>query len=600
MGNDQPTTFTLKQIPDETKNISFGGKKEEEMIQKFNTFDILWYAPENSEKLENWIAFTNVNVTKISDEEKFVQMAIKSRYYNLIIITTGSFGEKTIPLISPELLMPNIIIYCMDLNYHKNWSSKYKSIVQVSTHPEQIFECLLKIQEEYNFPSFYYNINYEKQFKFNNYVPVNIGELKYNDDNFSLKLNKYEKFCVKALRDYRLASEGIGNYFEEFMNNSKEIFNLFYRERLSFFPNIASIIAYSNVLNFNLLRLTLISLYFSKFPFLFGVLNYEEIQSLLKENLESNEIEKVYSELSSHLHILYIKLTEEKVSILDEIEHLKYLQIFLIKYCKYYTKKIYDFDDIFKFPSMIKCFEDLDFCLKYFFFRTYGWFKDQLYKMRCRGALDETDKRIPMFYIYSSFKRQKEDALKLISQEELKTLNQTLIIKDFIVIGNNNFHNTIKTIESQFIHRKIGYLSMEQVRDYLKNKNENCGKYRNFSYMIIIEAKNVDNCLKELYSIKNDFSLIIMLIIYTADKRILINKKILQNFSNTPIFIANDINEIQDFIISQENCDCVRLFFFFSLKMINILTKITNHYFPKNAIEQKKYSEKLNNQDGWN
>jgi hypothetical protein len=76
---------------------------------------------------------------------------------------------------------------------------------------------------------------------------------------------------------------------------------------------------------------------------------------------------------------------------------------------------IYDFDDISKFPSMIKCLGDLDFCLKYFFFRTYGWFQDQLYKMRCRGALDEIDKRIPLFYIYSSFKRQKVDALKLIS-----------------------------------------------------------------------------------------------------------------------------------------------------------------------------------------
>ena len=339
MGNNQPTTYTLKSIPDEKKNISFGGIKEEEMIQKFNTFDILWYAPENSEKLENWIAFTNVNVIRISDEEKFFQMAVKSRYYNLIIITTGSFGEKTIPLIPPELLIPNIIIYCMDLDYHKKWSAKYKSIIQVFTHPEQIFEYLLKIQEEYNFPLFYYNINYEKQFKFNDYVRINIREVKYNDDNFSLKLNKYEKFCVKALHDYRLAFEGTGNYFEEFMNNSKEIFNLFYRERLTFFPLISSIIAYSKVLNFNLLRLTLISLYFSKFPFLFGTLNYEEIKSLLKENLESNDLEKDYSELSSHLHILYIKLTEEKVSILDETVHLKFLQIFLIKYCKYYTKK---------------------------------------------------------------------------------------------------------------------------------------------------------------------------------------------------------------------------------------------------------------------
>ena len=41
------------------------------MIETFNTFDILWYAPENSEKLEEWIAFTNIVVLKITDEEQF-------------------------------------------------------------------------------------------------------------------------------------------------------------------------------------------------------------------------------------------------------------------------------------------------------------------------------------------------------------------------------------------------------------------------------------------------------------------------------------------------------------------------------------------------
>ena len=169
MGNDQPTTFTLKPIPDQTKYISFGGKIEEKMIQKFNTFDILWYAPENSEKLENWIAFTNVNVIRISDLNKFIQMAVKSRIYNLIIIASGSFAEEAIPLIPPELLIPNIIIYCMNLDYHKKWSEKYKSIIHVFTHPNQIFEFLIHIQEsEYYIPLFTYKIN-NKQFNFDNY-----------------------------------------------------------------------------------------------------------------------------------------------------------------------------------------------------------------------------------------------------------------------------------------------------------------------------------------------------------------------------------------------------------------------------------------------
>ena len=134
-------------------------------------------------------------------------------------------------------------------------------------------------------------------------------------------------------------------------------------------------------------------------------------------------------------------------------------------------------------------------------------------------------------------------------------MNNTLTIKNFIVIGNKNFHNKIKTIESQFIYKKIGYLSMNQVRDYLNQNNKE--KYRNFTYMIIINAEDVDNYIKELYYIKNEYALIIFLIIYIEDKNILINKKILMNYLNIPVFFANHINEIKDFIISQENFDSV-------------------------------------------
>ena len=34
------------------KNIYFGGELEKEMAESLNTFDILWYSPEDSEKLE--------------------------------------------------------------------------------------------------------------------------------------------------------------------------------------------------------------------------------------------------------------------------------------------------------------------------------------------------------------------------------------------------------------------------------------------------------------------------------------------------------------------------------------------------------------------
>ena len=142
------------------RNISFGGEEEEKMINNFKAFDILWYAPENSEKLEEWIAFTNVKVIKISDEEQFLYLASIGVLKHLIIITTGSFAEKIVPKINNlNMIIPDIIIYCMNLDYHKKWSEKYEEVSGVYAHPGAIFDKLLKIQDGgYNIPKFKYRI----------------------------------------------------------------------------------------------------------------------------------------------------------------------------------------------------------------------------------------------------------------------------------------------------------------------------------------------------------------------------------------------------------------------------------------------------------
>ena len=617
MGSDEPTPtqFTLKSFPDQNKNISFGGTQEEEMIRKFNTFDIFYYAPENSEKLENWIAFTNVNVTRSSDMNQFLQLSVKSNLYNLIIISTGSFAEEIMPLVPQDLLIQNIIIYCMNLEYHKKWSEKYKSIIQVCTHPAQIFDYLLKLQDSaYNIPLFSYTINYKKEFNANYYDCFDNEEWKSNQDNFSLKLNNYEKFCVKALHDYRLSFSDYGEIFEEFMDNSKVIFNMFYGNFYSEnYPiilgggGIQAIvgmrIGQGKVFNHNLMVLTLISLYFSKLPFLFGVLNYSEIESILNEKLELEDLVKYYRGLPTHLNILEEKLEKEKVSILDETIHLKYIQIFLIKYCKFFTKKVYDFDEFSKFPSMIKLLEDLDFCLKYFFFRTYGWFKDPTYKMRCAGSLDNIDRRIFSFYTYSSFKSFKKNALEFISEEEFKIMNQTLIIKDFIIIGNEKFSNTIKTIKYEVIHKKISNFStITQVRDFLKHNISENVKYRNFSYIIIIKDKDVENIFQELFSIMHEFALGLMLIVYIEDLNILINKEILMKIRNIPIFFAHNIDEIKNFIISQEYCNCGRYFNDISSKMRKNANILLKKYSPRKIniySEKKEIFDKQSSEDCW-
>ena len=136
MGNSQ----IIKQKPhvDLRKNITIGGVLEAKMIQEYNQFDIVWYAPENAEKIEEWKAFTNVNVIKVSKEDVFNVFAAMANTWNIIIITTGSFAEKTIPKMPLIYTSADIIIYCMDVDYHKNWSKKYKCICGVFSHPAQV------------------------------------------------------------------------------------------------------------------------------------------------------------------------------------------------------------------------------------------------------------------------------------------------------------------------------------------------------------------------------------------------------------------------------------------------------------------------------
>jgi len=542
---------TQKPYISEDKHIYFGGEEEEDMINKFISFDILWYAPDSSEKLENWKAFTNVNVYKISKENKFIDIIEKQTKLYFIIIATGSFAEKAIPKLKKNIIPPNVIIYCMDSQQHKEWSEKYNFIVGVFTHPYEIFKYLLELQNrDYDIPLFSYKINYEREFNFNYYDYLINEEIIVNKNNFSLELNKYEKFCVNMLHDFRLANKNIGDYFQYFSEDASNVINLFYgsKSNINNFPVMALLFSNNQILNkpakelLNVLMgLTLISIYFSKLPYLFGVLSYNEIETILKEDLTEEELIKDYNELlDTHLIILTDKLSKDKVSILEETIHLKFLHIFLIKFLKRIIKLIYkfDFDEYSKYPNLINNFMDLDFCLKLFFFRLYGGFKCAGYKTKCRGALDEIDKRILISNcMYFSTHCNEEYALKSISVNDLNIINENLKIRDFIIIGEKKFQQEIKDFENNFIDKKsiISYLEINELRGYLNNKKKT-DIYRKFNYFVIIKAETAEKIYKELYRIKDEFSLNLYLIIYVTYENTLINKEPILN-GNFMLFI---------------------------------------------------------------
>ena len=612
----------VKQRPhyDQRKNITLGGDLEAQMIQEFNQFDIVWYSPENSEKLEEWKAFTNVNVIKVSKEDVFQVFVGMGTFWNLIIITTGSFAEKSIPKLPLYFPPVDILIYCMDVDYHKKWSEKYRSIAGVFSNPNQIFEYLLGYQKYLiDIPIFSYKIINSEEFSFNYYDSLNNVEFLVNQQNFDLRLNKYEKFCISSLKYYSLVNRKYKNLFVKFSNNFNKIitfFNgetvdyfikLFYGTTIDFLPDLQYIFSglplYENpikYLNHFFIGLTLVSLYFSKLPYLYGYLNYQEVEILLKENIEINDLRKDYNELhDNHLGFLFNKLCKNKESILEEKIHLKFLHSFLIKFLKlnYKTNSLFEYNEYSKYPTMIKYLMDLDFCLKLFFCNIYEDLENDDYKIKCRAAIGEVDKRITIFNIYCHLSYYKFLALKSISEEDLNTLTETLRIYDFIVIGNEKFFKIIKTIENSIKHRKIPYLSISEVRDYLKSKNNK--KYRNFYYFIIIDGKDSKNIYKELYTIKNDFALIISLIVYIRDEKTLINKRPFLIKTHLSIYYAYNPNEIINYINSQDNINCGYYFGNHTKDIVKIIKDIAK----KNEIKIPKFEidgdKKAENNDGW-
>ena len=178
----------------------------------------------------------------------------------------------------------------MNYEHHKKWSQNYDIIDDVFTQPFQIFEYLLNLQNSaYDIPIFNYEINYEKEFNFNFYDCIKNEEYKVTENICSLKWNKYEKFCVYMLHYFRSACGGNDYYYQHFLKIIGYMLDLFYGENK--IPEFGGILHFGipifikpelELLNF-FIQMKLISLYFSKFPYLFGTLSYIEVESILKK-----------------------------------------------------------------------------------------------------------------------------------------------------------------------------------------------------------------------------------------------------------------------------------------------------------------------------
>lgn len=158
----------------------------------------------------------------------------------------------------------------------------------------------------------------------------------------------------------------------------------------------------------------------------------------------------------------------------------------------------------------------------------------------------------------------------------------------------------IEKIKDNFEHNEIEYINMNELREYLIQKKK--AEYRNFSYFLLIKAKNVVKIYKELYTLKDEFGLMLYLIVYNKYINKLINKRPFQISSHLPLFIANNENEIINLINSQKYLNCGINFYNITSEMIDKYENFIGDnkiIIPKIEIKEEEANDRMASEDGW-
>ena len=162
-------------------------------------------------------------------------------------------------------------------------------------------------------------------------------------------------------------------------------------------------------------------------------------------------------------------------------QKLKELQIKLIEYSVLNRKVKLDFYQI-RF-----LFQDIDFCLKIFLYLiNLNYFNEAFWKIVNSLLSIQIDKRINNYINYeSSNMKDLTDQYKEFDDQKMKTLNNSLKIKNTLIVGQKPFHDFIKDLK---LPTNTFCLTIEQLVGFCDNFKDNKidNKYVINKYFIII------------------------------------------------------------------------------------------------------------------
>ena len=316
--------------------------------------------------------------------------------------------------------------------------------------------------------------------------------------------------------------------------------------------------------------LIVLYLYFSNYPYAFGLLTDEEIKEVLSEfkpDMSSNDLKLLH--ISSYNILIGPALTlaskvEKGMSILNEKEELKTLQRLLIKIncsvdqllCKFKISELY------KFYQVKDYLRDIDYSLGNAILYTIDVAcRNENFPFRAdiRFKYIAREERKTSYIVFTNnYKRQND-----IESEQNKTFRKAITYKDTIVLGDKTFHDLI--YKMNLPSTNIYYLNKNELSYFFQTPKTIINtKYKICKYIIIMDEKNANEYFETTRYICNVFGLKLISIIYIQNKNnIQINKNILQHpfiqivftYSKEDIlnFYEDNLFRLKEFIINYMN-----------------------------------------------
>ena len=520
-------------------------KYEKELSSNFKYFNIFWYAKFKTNKLKYFTkCFENVEFKIGYGVEETIDFFRNELISEWIIINEGYH----VPELLFSLPFKNIKSFLVldDYKYFYHAISGLPIVGCITLNPQILCEKLLELNKNYIIPNFNYEYKLNKKIIFEKksepIFKIKSKMLKTLIESGESK-NEYNNLCIKFINYFE--GDQIENDFEQ--TEVENDFNLFYFAII--FKENGKDYFKSKIKEIK--QLTLISLYFSKYPYLFNLFSNKEIKDILKISNKKELSEKMENQLPNYLDKLYKKIMKNE-SILDEKDALKNIQMHFIIVLYLIDNSEELPIDLFNCHQFVNFFKDIDFVLKLAMLsictnmnnKKFN-FIDQIYYSL---AVSE-----PRFNLYINYFRYIED-IRILSEEEENIIKEALTIKDFIIIGDNNFHQKIRGIEKYIKYNTIKYLKIEQLLNYLEEKKkENRKKIWIYFYFLIIKYEELQEDLETIFTISHESGVSFLAFVYVENEDITkIPKNKLEGiisiiFVNSPEDIINYLSQKLNF-----------------------------------------------------